>query len=87
MFISNKGSQDLGYDAYYTLKQLEGDRWQEVAADSDLTIEDWAGILSPGEEISQTIDLTPYAGKLQAGNYRIVKTLGELVFYAPFELA
>ena len=86
VFISNKGSQDVGYDAYYSLELLEGDSWQEVAADSDLTIEDWAGILSPGKETSQMIDLTPYAGKLQSGNYRIVKTLGKLVFYAPFEL-
>lgn len=86
VFISNKGSQNLGYDAYYSLEYLEGESWQEVAADSELTIEDWAGILSPGKEISQTIDLAPYAGKLQAGHYRIVKTIAELAFYAPFEL-
>lgn len=84
VFILNKGSAELGYDAYYSLEQQQGESWQEVPA--ELSFEDWAGILPAGKETSLVTDLAPFAGQLQAGRYRIVKKLDGQVFYAPFEL-
>ncbi|PWM36143.1 MAG: hypothetical protein DBX66_07345 [Clostridiales bacterium] len=84
VFILNKGSAELGYDAYYSLEQQQGESWQEVPA--ELSFEDWAGILPAGKETSLVTDLSLFAGQLQAGRYRIVKKLDGQVFYAPFEL-
>lgn len=84
VFILNKGGAELGYDAYYSLERQQDGSWQEIAA--ELAFEDWAGILPAGKETSLVIDLAPFAGQLQAGQYRIVKKLDGQAFYAPFEL-
>lgn len=83
--ITNHTANEAAYGLEVGLERLVGDRWQTVPLISDNSVPAIAVVLPAGKTNTESFDLKDYACPLAAGQYRIVKDMGEPL-YAEFEV-
>ncbi len=84
--VKNTGAEDIFYGVDYSIEKLTGTTWEVVPAVKDLAFIAIANSLAPDSEQAFTVDLSQLNPSLDAGNYRLVKTINGQTFYVEFEL-
>ena len=84
--LKNNTSEELWYGMEYLIEQQVGDNWEVVPASSELAFIAIAQSLAANSEEEFIVNLSMLEPNLDAGNYRVVKTINNLTCYANFTL-
>ncbi len=84
--LRNNGTEEVFYGAEYSIEKQEAENWETVPAVKDLAFISIAYSLAPASEQEFTVDLSQLNPNLDAGNYRLVKTINGQTYYVEFEL-
>ncbi|QHQ60341.1 hypothetical protein Ana3638_05775 [Anaerocolumna sedimenticola] len=84
--IENTGTVDIFYGADFSIEKLNGSSWKTVPGVKDLAFIEIAYSVAPAASQEFTVDLSKLNPSLDAGNYRLVKTINGQTFYAEFQL-
>lgn len=71
--LENESDETVCYDAKYGLERMTGESWEPVQPKEEVAWKDVAYYMRPGSSSEITANLGLAYGKLQAGQYRIVK--------------
>lgn len=74
VLIENSGEREILFGEAFELEQLVGESWQTVIPDQAVNWKAVDILVGAGDTYEETIVLDSYYGKLQPGQYRIVKT-------------
>ncbi len=86
LILKNNGTEDIFYGAEFSIEALNGSNWEVIPAVRDLMFIEIAYILTAGSSKDFVIDLSTLHPSLTAGNYRVVKNISGVPFYAEFEI-
>lgn len=84
--LENNGTEDIFYGAEFSIEKLNGTNWEVVPAVRNLMFIEIAYTLTAGSSKDFVIDLSTLDPSLTAGNYRVVKNINGVPFYAEFEI-
>lgn len=84
--LKNNGTEDVFYGSEFSIEILNGTNWEVVPAVSNLMFTEIAYTLTAGSSKDFVIDLSSLNPILTAGNYRVVKNMNGVLFYAEFEI-
>lgn len=71
--IKNTGNRDIIFGSYYEVEQLADGSWQALQPVTEAAWTDVEYRLEAGDTWEETIQLAPFYGELEPGQYRIVK--------------
>lgn len=84
--LKNNGSEEIFYGVDYSIEKLNGAKWEVVPGVTNLAFIEIVYILSPESEQEFVIELQYLDPSLDAGNYRVVKTMNGETIYVEFEM-
>ena len=85
-FIRNNDTEAAEFGADYALQRREGDTWKDLTFRENAAFNAIGYGLEPGDTMALTCGFDLYKEDPEAGNYRLVKTVGGQTLYAEFEL-
>lgn len=72
LVVTNDSDQEITYGVEFIVEYNEDGTWYEVIPEEEMEFIMLAHILDPGEEASETIDLS-YFEPLESGEYRLIR--------------
>jgi len=86
LIIENTSGGEIAFGLEWSAEVKLGDRWYKLPFKEPITIPDIARTVSSGESGSLNIDLSTLDFKIEAGTYRIVKSVGDVTLAAEFKV-
>lgn len=85
-FVRNATEETVEFGEDYALQRQEGDAWKDLTWVENAGFTAIGYALEPGQTMALTCGFDLYKEDPEAGNYRLVKTVGGQTLYAEFEL-